>query len=386
MTLIIDAVGASTGGNITILNNILYYLQQIDSNLKIVVFIEKTPREKYFIFQNQNILIESVDNKSLVKKILWQQVTVQKIARNKYPTSILFSITNVVSFFPKVKQIAYFHQGLLFIPNTQLFKYFNLSYIIRFKILKLFVISGFYKANAIITQTNHIKKSIIKEFPKLKNKIYTVYSGIPKVFIENTSKWEIPYQIKNEFKILYIAHPTEYKNFEILFETAKLAKEKNVEFKFLLTLDTNPTNPRIANFVENFKEIIKKYSIENYIYFTNVLKNSKEIEEAYKFCDVVIHPSFVESFPQTFTEAMQLGKPLISIDLPYAKEIADNASLYFNPDDSNELLECILSLISNKNKLEELKIKSLRRSEFFDPKIKWQELYNVIKNVEKDKR
>lgn len=381
MTLIIDAVGASTGGNITILNNILYYLNKIDNSLNIVIFLEKTPSEKFYLYQNNRIIFQPVPDKSLVKKILWQQFELHKTVKSNFPNSIILSITNVVSFFPKIKQIAYFHQGLLFISNKELFKYFSLSYIIRFKILKFFVILGFFRANAIISQTNHIQNSIINEYPKLKNKIHTVYSGNPKVFNENISEWEIPFKIKDEFKIFYIAHPGEYKNFDILFEAAKLAKKNKIKFMFLLTIDKNSDNSRYKNFINTFNEKIINYDIQDYIYFTGILKNSKEIEDAYKFSDVIIHPSFVESFPQTFTEAMQLGKPLLSVDLPYAKEIADDASIYFKATDSNDLLEKIKMLKENKNLLKELSVKSLERSKFFEPENQWLELYNILKKT-----
>jgi len=383
MKLVIDAVGASTGGNITILNNVLYYLSVIDKGLQIIVYIEKTPAKKYFIFTNDKIDIVTTDDKSLPKKIMWQQFGLHKAVQEN-GGDVILSITNIGSFFPKVPQVVYFHQALLFIPNKQLFGFFGFSYIIRFKVLKFFVILGFLKAKAIIAQTEFVKQSIVKQLPSIKNKVHRVYSGVPKVFEVQQGKWEIPKKIEKEFKILYIAHPAEYKNFDILFETAKLAKEKNIQFKFLLTLDRSSDNPRYQNFISQYLAKIQAYGIEEYIYFTGSLKNSVEIKEAYLFTDVVIHPSLVESFPQTFTEAMQFGKPLISIDLPYAKEIAGNASLYFKNDSIN-LLEKILQYQKDSQLFKEMSKKSKERINFFDPMKRWDKLYKIIKLVKNEK-
>lgn len=382
MKLIIDAVGASTGGNITILNNILYYLSEIDAKLQITVYIETTPAEKYFIFKNENIIIKTVKNKSLIGKIMWQQFGLHKQVQ-KYDVDVILSITNIGSFFPKVPQVVYFHQALLFIPNKQFFSFFNLSYIIRFKVLKLFVVLGFFKAKAIVVQTNFIKQSISTELSGIKDKVHAIYSGAPKVFGEQVSNWMVPIDIKEEFKILYIAHPAEYKNFDILFEAAKLAKEKNIKFKFLLTLDQFSENERYQNFINQYMNKIAEYKIDDYVYFIGSLKNSAEIKDAYLFSDVVIHPSFVESFPQTFTEAMQYGKPLISVDLPYAKEIVGDASLFFSATDAAGLLNAIEKYISDKNLLSNMALKSKERIQTFEPLERWAELYNILELVRK---
>lgn len=382
MRLIIDAVGASTGGNITILNNILYYLSEIDIDLQITVYMEQTPKEKYFIFKNENITIQTVEDKPLIKKIVWQQFGLHKDVQ-KNGGDVVLSITNIGSYFPKVPQVVYFHQALLFIPNKQLFQLFHLNYIIRFKVLKFFVLLGFLKSKAIIVQTKFVKQNIIKQIPKVKDKVYQIYSGVPKVFQEQLSDWKIPIEIKDEFKILYVAHPSEHKNFEILFETAKIARENNINFKFLLTLDRFSENPRYQNFITQYTNKIAQYKIEEYVYFTGSLKNHAEIEEAYFFSEAVIHPSLVESFPQTFTEAMKYSKPLISVDLPYAREIAGDASLYFNGADALSLLNVIEKYIKDKKLLSSMALKSKERIKIFEPLERWTELYNIIKTTRK---
>jgi glycosyltransferase involved in cell wall biosynthesis len=378
MILSIDAVGASTGGNITILNNILYYLSKIDPDLQVTVYIEETPWRNYYIYTNNKIKIKAVSDKSLPQKIMWQQFDLHTRMK-KEGGDLILSITNIGSFFPKVPQIVYFHQALLFIPNKQLFSFFNFSYIIRFIVLKLFVVLGFIKAKAIIAQTDFVKQNIIRQLPSVKDKVYRVYSGIPKIFEQQQSNWKEPEGMDGVLKILYIAHPAEYKNFDILFETAKLAKKDGVRFKFLLTLDRQSDNPRYQNFIDQYMQKVTDYNIEEYICFIGSLKNNAEIKQVYQFSDIVIHPSFVESFPQTFTEAMQYGKPLISADLPYAREIAGDASLYFGANDPVSLLNCLESYKKDAGLLSEMSLKSKERVEFFDPIRRWAELYMIIK-------
>lgn len=378
MNLVIDAVGARTGGNITILNNILYYFSIIDPELKVIVYIERTPANNFVIFSNDNITLNTVDDKSLLQKIIWQQIKLHQKVR-KFNTNIILSITNVGSFFPKVSQVVYFHQALLFIPNKDLFKFFKFDYILRFKILKFFVIFGFFNSKAVIAQTETVKKSICKQFPSIKSRIHVAYSGVPQIFENSKSNWQAPNQLKNDFKILYVAHPAEYKNFDMLFEAARIAKCNNFKFKFLLTLDKESKNKRYQDFVFNYLEKISEYQVSDYFHFIGSLNNSAEIDEAYKFTDIVIHPSLVESFPQTFTEAMNSSKPLISIDLPYSREIAGDSSLYFHNPQS--LVDGIIKYMENDDLLNSMSVKSAKRIHFFDPIKRWSELYNILKSI-----
>ncbi|MBU1674118.1 glycosyltransferase [Patescibacteria group bacterium] len=380
MTLVIDAVGASTGGNITILNNISFYLLQIDSKLNIHIYIEQTPFEKYFLYQHENIEYYPVQNKTLIQKIIWQQYGLHKKVKND-GGDILLSITNIGSAFAKIPQIVYFHQALLFISNRDLWRFFSISYYIRFKILKFFVLLGFLRASAVIVQTQTVKENILKEFFFLDDRIHAIHSGVPKIFEHHSCNWQSPNDLNDFVKILYVAHPSEYKNFDILFETAKLAKEKNLKFVFLLTLDEVSKDQRYQGLINTYLEMISKYALEPHIRFIGVLKNSAEMEQAYHYADVVIHPSFVESFPQTLTEAMQFGKPLISANLGYANEIAAEASIYFNPHDPQDLLDKITDNLFSENARHLWRDKSLERVKTFGPIAQWGKLYTFIEKI-----
>ena len=381
MNLSIDAVGINIGGGVTILNNILYYLTKIDKSLNIEVYIEEDTPNNVYIYSDTGINIKTIKKKSVVKRIIWQQFIFHSRAVSS-KADVVLSITNIASFFPKIPQTVYFHQSLLFAPNKQLFKFFNFFSIVRFKVLKFFVIMGFFKSHAIVTQTDLVRQSIIAQFPSVKGKIYQVYSGTPKVFQQNVNNNDCgdAFDIGNGFKILYIAHPTEYKNFDILFDTARLAKRERIKFKFILTLDVASSDPIHQGLINKYINKISEYKIEDYVYFMGSLKSNIEVERSYILSDVVIHPSFVESFPQTFTEAMLYGKPLISADLPYAREIAGQSSLFFQPEDPVDLLNAIEKYINNENFMTEMSIKSKNRGDFFNPVLNWNKLYKIIKN------
>lgn len=61
--------------------------------------------------------------------------------------------------------------------------------------------------------------------------------------------------------------------------------------------------------------------------------------KAYALADVLVQPSLVESGPLTMTEAMGVKTPVVVADRPYARDICEDAALFFDPRDPTHLVE-----------------------------------------------
>jgi len=75
--------------------------------------------------------------------------------------------------------------------------------------------------------------------------------------------------------------------------------------------------------------------------------SSEELGLAYKEADVVVQPSLVESGPLVPGEAMQMGRPLLAADRPWAREFCKDAALYFDPLDEDDIAEKTIQLLSS---------------------------------------
>jgi glycosyltransferase involved in cell wall biosynthesis len=96
----------------------------------------------------------------------------------------------------------------------------------------------------------------------------------------------------------------------------------------------------------NCEEQVKKADLQNNIEFLGF------IQQPYHYIsnsDVIIQPSFFESFGLVFIEGFALKTPIIAFDAPAANEILENdkTALLVNKGDSKALAEKIIYLLSN---------------------------------------
>jgi glycosyltransferase involved in cell wall biosynthesis len=90
-----------------------------------------------------------------------------------------------------------------------------------------------------------------------------------------------------------------------------------------------------------------------------------DLADLYSKTSVVIIPSMAEVFSATYLEAFYAGRPLIVPNLPFARELAGPAALYFEPGDSKSLVDCMIRISTNKVLFEHLALESRKRISLF---------------------
>ena len=65
----------------------------------------------------------------------------------------------------------------------------------------------------------------------------------------------------------------------------------------------------------------------------------------YRSCDLLFHPAVLETFPATYPEAMAMGVPIVTSDLPFAHAICGEAARYFAPRDPDAAADAIASVL-----------------------------------------
>lgn len=113
----------------------------------------------------------------------------------------------------------------------------------------------------------------------------------------------------------------------------------------------------------SFKAIKKSRYREN-IYHLNYLSDEL-LALFYHQTDAFIYPSFYEGFGLPILEAMTLGSPVIASNTSSLPEIAGDAALLINPNNTLELAEAILKVISDSQLRKELIKKGLERAKLF---------------------
>ena len=75
------------------------------------------------------------------------------------------------------------------------------------------------------------------------------------------------------------------------------------------------------------------------------------IEEApslYKECDAMFLPTLLECFSASYVESMKMEKPILTSDMGFAWTVCNNAAIYFDPMDANDIAAKIIELFNSK--------------------------------------
>ena len=146
---------------------------------------------------------------------------------------------------------------------------------------------------------------------------------------------------KNEYKltdkpiVLFVGNLIKRKNVESLLEAKKIA---NTDYHLVIVGD-GPLS----------KKLKKKVEDENIhdVLFTG---SRNDVENIIPSCDVLVLPSFSESFGLVLIEALACGKPVIGSDVGGITEIIDdNVGLLINPNKVSSIAKAIDKLVGDED-------------------------------------
>jgi len=236
---------------------------------------------------------------------------------------------------PYFKTISPYRKLRLYIKRKMLFRYFRRD------------------ASAYIVQTDDVNQRVRKALKT--DKVYTV-SNTHNGFFNNFVKYEINLPPKGEGEIRFLTLSSYYrhKNIEIIPAIIKELNQRGLNnVKFMLTLENSTFSTIFKN--SDTKDIINVGPVR-----------PEECPSLYNECDYMFMPSLAECFSASYPEAMVMKKPIVTTDLPFARNICDNAALYYTPMDGKSAADTIVTVIKDENLRETLIKNGLKRLKYFD--------------------
>ena len=308
-TIVINNPAARSSGALTILKEFLEKISTLECNRKFYIFVSLDELKKY---ENKSIKIIVLPQQGFINRILWDNFGLKKYLNqnNIYP-KICLSIQNTgVNLNKKIPQIIYYHQPLSIVElNWNILKKEERIFWMYKNIYPFFIKQHLNKVRKVIVQTEWVKEGFNKNFNYSIYDIAVVRPEIKKINVDSIKS--IP---KNKFRIFYPATPLVYKNHKIIIEASGLLKkEKDIEdIECIFTFDKS----------ENLEldSLIKKYGLEESIKLVGKIPY-KKVLEYYKSSDLLVFPSYLETFGLPLVEAQRFNLPIVGLDLPYIREV-----------------------------------------------------------------
>ncbi|MBE6512453.1 MAG: glycosyltransferase family 4 protein [Methanobrevibacter olleyae] len=230
-------------------------------------------------------------------------------------------------------------------------------------------------ADVVLAVSNALKDEIIKtNIPNIEQKTRLHWNSIDVTKFKTTeeNKDKFKKELVQEFSIdpnkpiiLFVGNIIKRKNVGLLIEAKK---EMSVEANLVIVGD----GPLSKELKEKYEKEHDEGNLDN-VYFTG---SRKDVEDIIPSCDLLVLPSFSESFGLVLIEALSCGKPVIGSDVGGIKEIiTEDVGLLIDPNDPSDLAKSIDRILSDEELMEKFKSNARNRAkDFGETKLPYDEL------------
>jgi glycosyltransferase involved in cell wall biosynthesis len=228
------------------------------------------------------------------------------------------------------------------------------------------------KHNDIIVPSDYWRDYIIKKYKISSQKITTTHEAVDPNFTniqKSNTSLATAEVINPESYILYTGNLYPHKNIEIILKALKSLPQ----IKLKIICARNYFSQRIENMIQQF-------NLQDQVEFLGYIPDS-DFKKIYSQALALVHPSLMEGFSLTGLEAMALKCPVISSNSSCLPEIYQDSVLYFDPTNSDQLINQINKLEKSPN----LRQKMIKRGILQVQKYSWaktsQKTMKVYKNI-----
>lgn len=214
------------------------------------------------------------------------------------------------------------------------------------------------RADAIICISEQTKHDLLQYHNVDESKISVIYHGADQEIIDNNQSpiYRFPY-------ILFVGGRVAYKNFNRLIEAFSFI-DKDIH---LVCTGKSFTPEELS--------LISKYKLQNRVH--NKFVSDDELNNLYCNALAFIYPSLCEGFGLPILEAFRCGCPCVISDIQCFHEVANDAAVYFDPLNIEDIANSIMSLISDDTKRNIIKAKGYERLKKFT----WETCAKLTENV-----
>jgi glycosyltransferase involved in cell wall biosynthesis len=183
--------------------------------------------------------------------------------------------------------------------------------------------------------------------------------------------------IKSQQYLLYPANFWLHKNHEMLLTALKMAYSNKDITEDIKLVCTGSPGKRQQWLIDS----ANKMGLKSQVIFTGYLKDV-DLETLMNNCVGVVFPSLYEGFGLPILEAMAANVPVACSNTSSLPEVAGDGALFFDPRIPSQIASAMTTLISDKNKRQELmEIGSERVKKFCDSSKMREEYWDVFQKA-----
>lgn len=200
------------------------------------------------------------------------------------------------------------------------------------------------RAKKIITVSESTKREIMNHLHISEQKIVVTYEGIDTSLRGSTKE-----NIYGKY-FLHVGNVYPHKNTLFLIEAFTKTNLQDVILLFVGKRDY---------FMKQLEKEVRKKGLDNKVLFLGSVDDT-QLAALYKHALATVVPSLMEGFGLPVVEAMANNCLVIASDIPSLREVGQNAVLYFNPFNKEELSDILYSVAQNSSEFKDKKEEGIK--------------------------
>ncbi len=225
------------------------------------------------------------------------------------------------------------------------------------------------KASKIIAVSENTKIDLLKFYDIQSDKIEVIYhaTNFNQLLSFNKKVVLLP-----EKYLLYVGARNDYKNFKGFLEAFALITHKHPDTYILCAGGEQFSQSEIE--IITHLGLIKKVIHQSF-------NNDDTLIELYQNAIAFVYPSIYEGFGIPILEAFTCDCPVVLSNASCFPEIAEDAALYFNPNNSEDIADKLEQIISNIELRKSLIIKGQSQKKKYSVQRRSQETISVYRSI-----
>ena len=337
---------------IVILAHELYVSGGISVGKNIVATLPKiAPQHQYLITippglayerhdEKKNVSVIEIKPMNRLRKILHLLRILPKITERFNP-DVIVGLANQGLFKPSCRQVILFHRAqLVYHLKNDMRNLYGYKARCKYLLLKTGLRKCLGHTQIVFCQTPVIKERFAKTFNFPSQQIKLMPNAVSKFVKEPRKHTTKPQIFENDkyFNLFFLTQYHPHKNLEILIDIFRTFRKDLDDVRCIITIgaEQHKQAPKLLKDIE-------KYGLQEHVINVGPLEQ-KELAAYFYHSGALFFPSLLESFSATYLEAMHFGLPILTSDLDFARYVCGDTAVYFDPWDTEDVVEKILLL------------------------------------------
>ena len=244
---------------------------------------------------------------------------------------------------------------------------------------RLYMSRMLHRVDRIVAVSECVKRDITKHFLIYPEKVDVVYPGVAKRYTEELNDTYLEavaeqYQLPEQY-ILSVGSQLERRSF---IKVINILAQLDPDVHYVIVGRTTWHTTRLLRAAREFGVSKRVHILERVA--------DEDMPAIYHRAAIHINLSRYEGFATNIAEAMAVGTPVITTRSSSMEEVADRAAIYVNPNNRDELVGAIRTLMTDEEVRNQYIALGRRQASRFRPEVMAYNLINCYRRLDVDIR